>query len=43
MDMGDMKMVQAMREYGRDNQSLNAMIMVGHSAPHALRAQSIAA
>ena len=32
MDMGNMKMVQAMREYARDNQSLNAMIMVGHSA-----------
>jgi hypothetical protein len=43
MDMGNMKMVQAMREYGRDNQSLNAMIMVGHSAPRAPRAQPIAA
>jgi hypothetical protein len=32
MDMGNMKMVQAMREYARGNQSLNAMIMVGHSA-----------
>jgi hypothetical protein len=41
--MGDMKRVRVMREYARGNQSLNAMIMVGHSAPHAPRAQSIAA
>ena len=31
MDMGSMKMVQAMREYASGNKSLNAMIIVGNS------------
>ena len=31
MDMGGMKMIQAMREYAKGNQSLKAMVMVGNS------------
>jgi hypothetical protein len=31
MDMGSVKMVQAMRQYARDNQSLKAMIIVGNA------------